>query len=238
MSDEKSFKGEFGGWTLGSDIPEHPTADLQVTGGDGTVRIYQLSPDHPLAQQFPLDNRGPKVCGVCGENESALLSYGVSWLCTDALACDRRFAQKMMKALRKEDPSFGMASSLPPDPLHPTGRCTCGGEGRCAWCQEVCACCGGIGVSDEPWYSCEECNGTGYADGLELPAEGRAAKIEAIRAGDVDYEALGYPETKIEETDLNNPFWLAAHVGNLSGEWAASMVRIFEKDIPGATDNG
>ena len=24
-----------------------------------------------------------------------------------------------------------------PDPLHPTGRCTCAGEGRCAWCRRV-----------------------------------------------------------------------------------------------------
>ncbi len=23
------------------------------------------------------------------------------------------------------------------DALHPTGRCTCGGEGRCAWCKDV-----------------------------------------------------------------------------------------------------
>jgi hypothetical protein len=53
-----------------------------------------------------------------------------------------------------------------------------------------------------------------------------------------DYEALGYPETKVLETNIEHPFWLAAHVGNLSGEWAASMVRIFEKDIRAATDNG
>ena len=24
------------------------------------------------------------------------------------------------------------------DPLHPFGRCTCAGEGRCAWCQIEC----------------------------------------------------------------------------------------------------
>ena len=23
-----------------------------------------------------------------------------------------------------------------PDPLHPTGRCTCAGEGRCEWCRK------------------------------------------------------------------------------------------------------
>src|SRR5688572_11642491 len=28
--------------------------------------------------------------------------------------------------------------SIPvPDPLHPTGRCTCGGEGRCGWCKDI-----------------------------------------------------------------------------------------------------
>ncbi len=29
--------------------------------------------------------------------------------------------------------------------LHPTGSCTCGGEGSCEWCQGICARCGGTG---------------------------------------------------------------------------------------------
>lgn len=28
------------------------------------------------------------------------------------------------------------------DPLHPRGRCTCGGEGHCAWCELTCNDCG------------------------------------------------------------------------------------------------
>lgn len=30
-----------------------------------------------------------------------------------------------------------------PDPLHPFGRCGCGGEGRCVWCLSTCDDCGG-----------------------------------------------------------------------------------------------
>lgn len=28
------------------------------------------------------------------------------------------------------------------DPLHPTGRCSCGGEGQCEWCRVPCTDCG------------------------------------------------------------------------------------------------
>lgn len=33
-------------------------------------------------------------------------------------------------------------SDLPTDPLHPGGRCTCAGEGRCEWCRTTCLWCG------------------------------------------------------------------------------------------------
>ncbi len=32
------------------------------------------------------------------------------------------------------------------DPLHPYGRCTCTGEGRCAYCQLACPVCMGDGT--------------------------------------------------------------------------------------------
>jgi len=86
------------------------------------------------------------------------------------------------------------------DGIHGTGRCTCGGEGRCAWCQEICERCFGDGTVALDGAPCEACNGTGYADGLELTMEERAAKIEAIRADEADYAALGYPETEITES--------------------------------------
>lgn len=98
-----------------------------------------------------------------------------------------------------KDPGFGKPTEL--DPLHPTGRCTCGGEGRCAWCAEICQTCGGTAVADEPWHVCDACKGTGYADGLELTAGERAAKVEAIRANECDYAALGYPETELWSGD-------------------------------------
>lgn len=52
------------------------------------------------------------------------------------------------------------------DPLHPLGRCTCGGEGRCEWCTRPCPTCGELTA-----YHGDKC--------LED-----------------DYEALGYPETE------------------------------------------
>jgi hypothetical protein len=36
-----------------------------------------------------------------------------------------------------------------PDPLHPTGRCTCAGEGTCAWCLSHCVHCG-AGIAAPP----------------------------------------------------------------------------------------
>lgn len=42
--------------------------------------------------------------------------------------------------------------TVPPmDPLHPTGRCSCAGEGRCTWCRSHCAGCG-MGVPEADPY--------------------------------------------------------------------------------------
>lgn len=107
--------------------------------------------------------------------------------------------------------------------LHPTGRCTCGGEGRCAWCQEICRECMGSCVGDEAWLVCEACNGTGYTDGVVLTTEERAAKVAAIRADVADYEALGYPETDYRTINLGAYHVVAGNIGFFAGCWAANF---------------
>lgn len=67
------------------------------------------------------------------------------------------------------------------DELHPTGRCTCGGEGRCEWCHRACEACQG----DCYETPCEVCGSTGYRP-------------------EADYEALGYQETEAYETELES----------------------------------
>lgn len=127
--------------------------------------------------------------------------------------------------------------------IHGTGRCTCGGEGRCAWCQEICDRCQGDGWDtlhlDTP---CRHCNGTGYADGLKLTMDERAAKVAAIRADEPDYEALGYTETEIRVVDLSAYYVVAGNIGMLAAGWAASVVIACEsdaiqKDIRSDTDS-
>lgn len=41
-----------------------------------------------------------------------------------------------------QSPGSTVKLALPYDPLHPTGRCSCGGEGRCNWCKAHCVLCG------------------------------------------------------------------------------------------------
>ena len=56
-----------------------------------------------------------------------------------------------------------------PDLLHPYGRCSCGGEGRCDWCRLPCGACGlprwGVGSCDCP-------------EGPAPPDDGEHAEIE------------------------------------------------------------
>lgn len=121
------------------------------------------------------------------------------------------------------------------DGIHGTGRCTCGGEGRCAWCQEICQRCLGEGESvfiEPSGHQCEACNGTGYADGLELTMEERGAKIAAIRADECDYAALGYPETGVTEIDLVSPYSVASAIAWACGAWAAGIVQATDKRYP------
>jgi hypothetical protein len=106
------------------------------------------------------------------------------------------------------------------DELHPTGRCTCGGEGNCQWCQRVCPVC----MGDCMDTLCDACDSTGWAF-LEPQAP--------------DYEALGYPETEFGEADLD---YAAYVVGFASRGIAASVIayqlHASEKDIRASTDNG
>lgn len=123
--------------------------------------------------------------------------------------------------------------------IHGIGRCTCAGEGRCAWCQELCDRCWGDAM-DPP---CFACNGTGYADGRSLSMEERAAKIEAIRGELVDYEALGYPETEIteavcgvEELAVSVDLFLGTLMGDTHERVEAYRARVIQKDIRGDTN--
>lgn len=42
------------------------------------------------------------------------------------------------------------------DPMHPDGRCTCSGEGRCEWCRTHCLWCG-VKI-DHGWRDCGKCS--------------------------------------------------------------------------------
>ena len=62
------------------------------------------------------------------------------------------------------------------DPLHPTGRCTCGGEGSCEWCLSHCIYCGStVWPCDED--SALDYEALGYPEtelwiaGVDIPVE-------------------------------------------------------------------
>lgn len=107
------------------------------------------------------------------------------------------------------------------DPLHPLGRCTCGGEGRCEWCQRRCPDCGEFTI-----YHGDRClenavslrariktlhqalRDVGYPGRAEVRVGPREQWDEYPPRGrqwpepEADYEALGYPETQLGPSTL------------------------------------
>lgn len=97
------------------------------------------------------------------------------------------------------------AKGREPDPLHPRGRCTCSGEGRCYWCRTTCRMCGvevpdtcceggmtdsgGATQYDEPiQLKCLYCGGRGCvplcstcAEGLDIDSRVAQAERENSR---------------------------------------------------------
>lgn len=70
------------------------------------------------------------------------------------------------------------------DELHPTGRCTCGGEGRCPWCLELCS--HGKPFRTFGCLACTEAELTeAYAEIATLKAQLEAAQGEAQDAQEV-----------------------------------------------------
>lgn len=64
-----------------------------------------------------------------------------------------------------------------PDPLHPTGQCTCYGAGECAWCNTACPCCGGL-RNAEPLCECGLSESVTGALGLVAPGAGKEAEAD------------------------------------------------------------
>ena len=98
------------------------------------------------------------------------------------------------------------------DPLHPTGRCTCGGEGDCEWCMSHCLYCG-----SSTWPH-DECEVADY-EAMGYPETGL---VEAICG--VDDLAVG----------------LDVYLGAIVGDcWERAVRwRDIRKDILGDTDSG
>lgn len=158
------------------------------------------------------------MCAVCGATQADAALVGrpeAGWVCADSVPCIERSNHRAWVPARPWE--------LSDDPLHPTGRCTCGGEGRCEWCQKICQTCGGDGVGEEAWLACGDCLGTGWRpDGdrralelqlLDICENGQHSfswrmGLEPCRYCGLptggedpeDYEALGYPETEVRTT--------------------------------------
>lgn len=85
------------------------------------------------------------MCRLCGRSfdrhcaERTIYDVAV-WAADRARTAERRRVKKEPPPVRKV-PRPGRIleefASVQPDPLHPTGRCTCAGEGRCEWCRRV-----------------------------------------------------------------------------------------------------
>lgn len=70
------------------------------------------------------------------------------------------------------------------DPLHPTGRCACGGEGSCEWCMSHCLHCGSGTPRAAAERACPWCNArlSGYPGG-DTPASLRELGIGEVPFG-------------------------------------------------------
>ncbi|RPJ39921.1 MAG: hypothetical protein EHM35_00965 [Planctomycetaceae bacterium] len=156
-----------------------------------------------------------RACEACKTTEHELRQIPATgvWVCKDVRACVDRIPGPE-----------GIEWRRPADELHPTGRCTCGGEGNCQWCQRVCPVC----LGDCMDTHCDACDSTGWAF-LEPQAP--------------DYEALGYQETEITEAVCGFEelaMGIDLYMGTMFGDaWErAQAIRDREKDIRDATDNG
>lgn len=102
------------------------------------------------------------------------------------------------------------------DPLHPTGRCSCGGGGECAWCL----------AHPEPEDPPEGC----YCP----PDECQAPVVMGRQVGCVrtepDYRELGYPETEVTETDVEKMGEFARSFAYCVPLAARGLLRIREKE--------
>lgn len=125
----------------------------------------------------------------------------------------------------------GSPCLCPGGKLHPTGRCTCGGEGRCAWCSRPCPACGvpTIEHGDTCISMQRACSRCGGLQNVLLLHYGWVCDF--CLGGDrmPDYEALGYPETACGNSRLDEIAWLA-------GFFQRAVEAITEKDIPSSTD--
>ena len=175
-----------------------------------------------------------KVCGACGTYEGALLSEGSGWLCADVDACVHRCREQHRQSLLRAA-----------EALHPTGRCTCGGEGQCEWCSRPCPACGvpTIEHGDTCISMQRTCDRCGGLQNVFLMRHGWACDF--CLGGDTlpDYEALGYPETEITEAICGVDglaMGIDVYLGTMVGDaWERAVRwRDIQKDILGATDNG
>lgn len=135
---------------------------------------------HPLAQQFPLDNRGPKVCALCGTFEGALLStHRADWLCANIEACERR--------LKVKDAREALAIDKHRERIASLEETNAALNDRLLRIDSLCE----TGMHTFTWRNGHgPCRLCGEPSIVELP----------------DYEALGYPETGVLWTyaDMEN----------------------------------
>src|SRR5512139_403655 len=174
------------------------------------------------------------VCTVCGATTDLVGRPEAGWVCAISGPCLQRSARAIMGELRAEDPTFGM-----PSDIHPTGRCTCGGEGRCAWCSRPCPACGvpTIEHGDTCISMQRACSRCGGLENVLLLVHGWVCDF--CLGGDrmPEYEALGYPETGFGECDLDHAAYLIGFASR--GIAVVSIQReldAIQKDIRSSSD--